>query len=139
MNGALQYLACDTTQKLAEFPRIGAILRHAYAGLRTGTWICYTPNIRGFVVLLARVEARIEAIEIAAHHSLFAVLTFSGYVDRSSLRSIVGARICQHAANERGKKRHCRQSFHIAHTQKWRMSEPCVSAPLAKNGNYTFI
>jgi hypothetical protein len=33
--------------------------------LRTRIWICYTPKICGFVVLLARIEARIETIEIA--------------------------------------------------------------------------
>jgi hypothetical protein len=58
------------------------ILRHAYRNLRTGIWICYTPKIRGFVVLFARVEARIETIEIAAHRSFFAVLTLSRYVNR---------------------------------------------------------
>jgi hypothetical protein len=59
------------------------ILRPAYCSLRTGIWICYTPKIRGFVVMLfARVEARIETIEIAAHRSFFAVLTLSRYVNR---------------------------------------------------------
>ena len=68
-----------------------SILRHAYRSLRTGIWICYTPKIRGFVVLFARVEARIETIEIAAHRSFFAVLTLSRYVNRST----VSVGICQ--------------------------------------------
>jgi hypothetical protein len=54
----------------------------AYRSLRTGIWICHTPKIRGFVVLFARVEARIETIEITAHRSFFAVLTLSRYVNR---------------------------------------------------------
>jgi hypothetical protein len=59
--------------------------------LRTVIWICYAPNIRGFVMLFARVQARIEAIEIAAHRSFFAVFTLSRYVSRRILRSTVGA------------------------------------------------
>jgi len=55
--------------------------------LRTGIWICYTMKIRGFVVLLTRVQARIETIQIAAHRSFFAVLTLSRDVNGS----IVGA------------------------------------------------
>jgi signal transduction histidine kinase len=66
-------------------------MRHTYSGLRTGIWICYTPKISGFVVLFARVEVRIEAIEIAAHGSFFAVLSLSRYVNRS----IVGASVHQ--------------------------------------------
>jgi hypothetical protein len=44
-------------------------------------------KIRGFVVLLARVQARIETIPEAAHRSFFAVLTLSRDVNGS----IVGA------------------------------------------------
>jgi hypothetical protein len=48
-------------------------------------WICHTPKICGFVVLLARVEARIETIEIAVYGSFFAVLTLSRYVNSSTV------------------------------------------------------
>ena len=64
--------------------------------LRAGIWIWDASRVRGFVTLLARVEARIETIEIAAHRSLFAVLTLSRYIHRSTLRSC-GRLCCWHA------------------------------------------
>ena len=43
-------------------------------GLRTVIWIRYTPKIYGFVVLLARIGARIKTIEIPTHRSLLRYL-----------------------------------------------------------------
>ena len=53
----------------------------ASGDLRTGIWICYTTKDRGFVVLFARIQTRVETIQIAADRSFFAVLTLSRHVN----------------------------------------------------------
>jgi hypothetical protein len=53
--------------------------------LRAGIWICYALELGELVAFLARVQTRIETIEIALHDTFFAVLTLARYVNSSTV------------------------------------------------------
>ena len=50
-------------------------------------------------MLFARIGARIETVEIPTHRSLFAVLGLARYVNRSTLRSTIGACVRSHCVS----------------------------------------
>jgi hypothetical protein len=53
--------------------------------LRAGIWICYALEIGGFITFLARVQTRVETIQITADGSFFAILSFASYVNRNTV------------------------------------------------------